>query len=911
MTPWQMLEKDEKTLDWKMWVADHFEHIGLKQVTEKYKPTIKTRRMGSGLMDMEDYDPIKGEFAHLNKWILPDDMNEPFKKFHPLIPPYLKVLEGEFLKRNLRIYVSCIDRQTQDDKLEYKNEMVTKAVIEHAIAQKDRALKAMGIQETDLANVPRENVEQATQQNEQYKSEIEAAKALATAEQKYKKYRHRFEEFGQLVMNIDYERFHMAELEREAFIETLCNDEQVWHLDMLEDNYKLEFLDNAQVFHHRSTNIKYYSEGDYLGWFEDMTIGDIVNKLGHQLKPKDFEALKEVMETFTNNTNTKLLTTQEEGWQGARYDITKPYPQGAVNVPIEQYKQGEYIRENMSHMSSSDIVSSNTRTTYSTPKMFRVMRLYFRSQRKLGWLTKKDRDGMVTYQDWIDENFKMTINPVYDNSLTKEDTKENLVYGEHIDWEWGNEWRHLIKINNNREHSYWKNSTYGFKPIYLDGERIKYQFTGKKDSPFDVYPPFEGVQYKMKQTRPVSFVNLLAPSQITYNIAMNRIPDVMFHDVGKVMVFNKNIVNPNRPGLKAGADPLDDWMDTMRSEKILDMNIDPDLLRTQGNTPLTPQILDYSRIQEGVLYMQLANLIKENAGETIGISRQRLAQAKASETATGIQAGINYSETQTEPYFHRHIVEFMPRVYERMLDAAQYYCTTKASTRAFYQTSEEGNKFLEVENMDGTAKKYQVKCTSDVKEAEIKEKLTQLFMSNNTTGATLPELAGGIIAGSPQEIHESLRKAQIEKEQAEERKYQQEMSKLKAEEEAIAAQKAEERAFQSEENRLKRESDERIATTRALSGLQSDVNLNQVPDAQDNINNAIRERQILTTQQSASDRLAFDKQKQAENTSLKREDMLIKQNNKQKELAIALANQNKNEDKALNKKIAKDQGVTK
>lgn len=43
----------------------------------------------------------------------------------------------------------------------------------------------------------------------------------------------------------------------------------------------------------------------------------------------------------------------------------------------------------------------------------------------------------------------------------------------------------------------------------------------------------------MKQIRPVSFVDLLTPSQINFNIAMNKVPDIMFQDVGLVMAYAK------------------------------------------------------------------------------------------------------------------------------------------------------------------------------------------------------------------------------------------------------------------------------------------------------------------------------------------------------------------------------------
>ena len=129
-TPWQMVELDEKSQDWKEWNADYFEWIGLTQVRKNSRRVIKNRRLASGILDMEDYMVGEtGDIAKLQNWTLPEETENSLNKFHPLIPPFLKVLDGEFLKRNLRVYVSCTDRGTEDEKLEYKKGLVDASLV--------------------------------------------------------------------------------------------------------------------------------------------------------------------------------------------------------------------------------------------------------------------------------------------------------------------------------------------------------------------------------------------------------------------------------------------------------------------------------------------------------------------------------------------------------------------------------------------------------------------------------------------------------------------------------------------------------------------------------------------------------------------------------------------------------------
>ena len=927
-TPWQMVELDDKTNDWKEWNADYFEWIGLSQVRRNSRKIIKNRRLASGILDMEDYlIPEQGTIPQLQNWTLPEEMENSLNKFHPLIPPFLKVLDGEFLKRNLKVYVSCVDRNTEDEKLEYKKNLVDQSVIKLMISQKQKALQQMGlspIEGDDLKNIPPEQQQQAEQQNQQYYSEIDAVKDLAQAQQKYKKYRHIFEQFGQHVLNKAYEKFNMSELEREAFMETLCNSKEFWHIDLGEDDFNVEFLDSANCFFHTSHNIKYCSKGDYFGWFQNVSVGDIVNMLGKKLNEDQFNNLKNVLETYNStlqNGGGISLVAHEQGWQGGYYDTSKPYPDGKVNIPMAQYWQGENIRamaeaNNFQNQSSASIASQfNIKgNMFEQPKMFRLMRLYWRSQRKIGWLVKKDESGQIVFQDWIDENFKQTVKPIYDNTVTNEKSKVTLVYGEHIDWEWVNEWRHIIKINNNIENAFWKNqNVYGFQPIYIDGDPVRFQFSGKIDNPYEVYPPIEGVEFKLKQVRPISFVDLLAPSQIDYNIARNKVPEIMFQDIGLVMAYAKSQFQNNNPGSSIEENPRESMLRTLREDKIFEYTPpDKDILMQYGNAlPVKPEILNYSRIREGLEYLQLAAAIKADASQLIGISAPRMAQSKASQTAIGVQTDINYSETQTEPYFHQHIVEFMPRVYQRILEAAQYYCTINETARVSYQTTDEENIFLEVENLDGLPRNYNIKCTSDIKESVIKEKLEKLFLENNTTDASLLELASGLTSESPSEILEILRRAQIDREKKEQQRYEAEMQEKQAEREAAAQRQKELFDHESSENQLDRESNERVAELRALGGLQSDNNINGQLDAKENIDALHNSQKIQNAQNNFNEKMNFDKQKHRDNLDLAKDQLSVKQLIEQKKLAVALANQQSKDDKKLNRKIAKDQGVIK
>jgi len=247
VSPWQMVSLEEKTNDWFKWNMDWFESIGWVQMNKEHKKVIKNRKMAAGILDPEDY--TQGSDYNELVDIVENGRKDPLQMFYPLAPPVINVLRGEFLKRDNKMQITCVDPQSISDKLEYKESLVEDIVMQNAIQLKQQALERLGILESN------------PQTKDQYSSELENVKKLQEANKKFKSYKHRMEEWGQHILNVDSERFNMEELELEAFTESLCNSKEFWHIDLLEDDYKIEFLDNSHCFWHKSHNVKYISDG--------------------------------------------------------------------------------------------------------------------------------------------------------------------------------------------------------------------------------------------------------------------------------------------------------------------------------------------------------------------------------------------------------------------------------------------------------------------------------------------------------------------------------------------------------------------------------------------------------------------------------------------------------------------------
>lgn len=464
-------------------------------------------------------------------------------------------------------------------------------------------------------------------------------------------------------------------------------------------------------------------------------------------------------------------------------------------------------------------------------------------------------------------------------------------------------------------HPFWQtyydlNPDTHFEPIILDGQRVKFQFKGN-NNPFECYPPVEGCEFRTNPTsRPISFVDMIKPGQISYNIAKNRANRTMIDDLGIMLAINKGVIARNNPGKMSKGDPLDEFYNKMYNDKMIEFNVDRELIKELGNVGLqAPQVVNASSINEAIAYHNLAEMIKANTFELVGITRQRLGQQKASETATGIQGAINYSESQTEIYFNQFSNELMPRVYQRMIEAAQYYTTINKNSKIYYMNSNNENILFEVENLEGLLRDYNVLASSTVSQRVLKEKLTQLFLSDNTINATALERAQVLTSDSVNEIMENLRLAQISLDQKEEMAHEREMEKQKAAEEAMMKQMQMEHKNLMELQDSKNQSAERAAAVRAMSGIQTDVNANQTPDAYENVQNLLKGRELDNKIEDTSFKNKFSVKSHNDKIQLEKDKLIAKSASDDKKLAIAIANKNVSSDNKIDTAIAKKKNL--
>jgi hypothetical protein len=301
--------------------------------------------------------------------------------------------------------------------------------------------------------------------------------------------------------------------------------------------------------------------------------------------------------------------------------------------------------------------------------------------------------------------------------------------------------------------------------------------------------------------------------------------------------------------------------------------------------------------------IQLANHFKQQAYEVIGVSPQRMGQQIAQMTATGVEQATAASYAQTETYFMQHCDYLMPRVHQMRTDLAQYYHSTKPSTRLTYITEADEKVTFQVDGTDLLMRDLNIFCSTTANHRAVLEQLKQMAMQNNTTGASVYDLGKIVQSESISELNTVLK---MSEKRLQDQKQQEMQQQQQMQQEQLASQEKQKQmeidAAAARDDKMIQK-DITVAEIRAAGyGSMADVNQNQESDFKDAM------KEIRETEQYR-DQTNIQRQKQSDNMVMHSQKMSIEQQKLQaqqdianKQLEIARVNKNKYDSKSSDKK---------
>jgi hypothetical protein len=744
-----------------------------------------------------------------------------------------------------------------------------------------------------------------SEQELQEATDPEALKQLPKIEAFFKKdYKSLVEQWASHQMSNDEERFKMQELEERAFRDMLITDRECWHFHMMEDDYELELWNPLLTFYHKSPDVRYISQGNWVGRIDLMSVADVIDKYGWMMNQEQMEALEAI---YPIRSAGYIIPGMQN--DGSYYDATKSH-EWNTHMPSLGYRQFMSLYDSkffgqgdIIHMILSD---SEDFADFGQNYLLRVSTIYWKSQRKVGHLTKINEDGTII-QDIVSENYKVTDKPQYNTAIYKQKSKDNLVYGEHIDWIWVNEVWGGVKIGPNRPAFWGMNNMGGINPIYIGMNggkpgRSPFQFKGDQTL-YGCKLPVEGCVFGDRNTRSISLVDLMKPYQIGYNIVNNQIADILVDELGTVIMLDQNALPRHSLGEDWGKNNLAKAYVAMKNFQMLPL--DTSITNTENALNFQHyQVLNLEQTQRLMSRIQLANYFKQQAFEVIGLNPQRMGQQIAQQqTATGVEQAMNASYAQTEQYFIQHSDNLMPRVHQMRTDLAQYYNSIKPSLRLQYITTADEKVNFQINGTDLLLRDINVYCTTRTNTRSIMEQLKQLAIQNNTTGASIYDLGNIIKSESIAELTGVLKSSEEKIKAQKDQEMQQQQQMQQEQLQSMEKQKQMDLQFKAEQADLDRQKDITVAEIRSAGyGAQVDINKNEQSDYLDAMER-IQDEQRYNDQMNLKREVELTKKDQTvQKLNVEREKLQTQKEIADKQLQIARENKNKYDSKESLKK---------
>ena len=566
------------------------------------------------------------------------------------------------------------------------------------------------------------------------------------------------EKWGNHVLEAVKMNFNMKEVSEDCFRDMLISGREYYHI--YEDNSKLGFgienLNPKNVWVLTSPDRKYVKDAYAAGTIHVMELSEILDRFP-ALSKDEINHLK-----LQSKQANAILSPRESnygknisGWDSIKYDTYNPL------IERERAMVESQLQDNNNDIGDWFGLSSNIGTF---GYKYVVTQAYWKSKKKIGKVTFLD-DHNQEQTALVDENYKDMPNQIGKVEST-----------------WINQWYKGYRIGSD---------VYNVEEYHL----------------LD-YCPILGVLFEIKNVETAkSFIDLIKPYQIIFNVAMNQLWNLMEKEKGKVQIMSLRHIPTPKDG--DGQDAIQVWEEDIKSRGTVFVDDSPE--NTKGASSFNQfTAIDLTRTQEIQSRYELCIQIKNLAWELVGTSKERLGSSAASSTATAVNQSVSASYSQTEPYFAQH--EYvLNNVYQAALDASQYIETQKPQSTISYINTQGEEGFISVNSEDIKLKDLQVFVTSRKKDQQIFQQLQALAQPMLQNGATPYEISVMYTTDSLRQLRKVMKDQKDKAEAAMQQKQQMEADAQQAQQQQFEysaqveqQERADQRAFEHGENELNR-----------------------------------------------------------------------------------------------------------
>ncbi len=566
--PAQKKSYSDKTLEWMKRCVDYAQDIAIYNNNTGVRESMYNKQvnynMYNDILDEQEIRKIVNPFG-LTGANFPAKMQN-----YPICNPKIDLLAGEEPSRKFDWMVKV----TNMDAIMDKQQMI-----------KDRLMEWM-IQQAQMAAATGQKVDEKKMQEELAKLEkwrnFEAQDVREMRASQILKYLYREQE-----MRVMFHR---------GMYDVLIASEELYCTDIVAKEPVVRRVNPLNLFTIRQGESPYIEDSDIIIEYGYYPIGEVIDRYYEYLKPSEIDDLE----------------------QGHLWNKGISVVNYSANSPI--------LLSEMTEMDSDTgaLIEVNTKAmkyfggAYDTAGNIRIVRIVWKSLRKLGKLKYYDQDG-DEQETVVDENYT-----------------PDKARGEEITWFWVNEWWEGTKIGND---------TY----VKMGPRPVQFRSINNLSKCSSGYV---GLSYNVNNSKAKSLMDRLLPFQYLYNTFMYRTELAFAKSMGKIGRLDLARV-PDNWG-------IDKWiyyaqvMGWAVEDSFKEGNKGVATGKLAGNMQPQTAIMDMEMgqyIQQHILMLQY---IEKQMGVIAGISPQREASIDNRETLGGVEHSITQSSYITEHWFLLH-----------------------------------------------------------------------------------------------------------------------------------------------------------------------------------------------------------------------------------------------------------------
>jgi hypothetical protein len=490
-------------------------------------------------------------------------------------------------------------------------------------------------------------------------SEEEAKEKLKYLE-KFHKYEFQDlrERLANQILSYLYNKNNLKEVFSKAFEDLLIAGEEILCVEVIGGEPTLRRVDPLSLFTVRSGDSPFIEDSDIIVEERYMSPGQIVDRYYDKLSASDIKKIEEYMTEGDLDMKYNYINIDDES--------PNIIVNGEIDVEDFIFNRGAYM----------DLYGN-----------IRVVKVVWRSYKKVGKLKRTDEDGIEYYE---------YVNEFYEKSE-----------GEEIEWFWVTEWWEGIKIGKDIY------INIGPRPVqYRDIDNIGRSYSG-----------YFGIVNNVGNMRAISLMDRMKPYQYLYNVFMYRTELAFAKAKGRIGKLNLAKV-PD------GMEP-EEWM---YYAEILGWALEDPFKEAKkgaatgklaGTMNESAPVIDLelgNYIQQHILIL---NYIEEQLGSISGVTRQRQGQIENRETLGGVERSVVQSSHITEKYYqlHNHVKR---KALTALIETARTVWKDGTKKKLQYIADDFTTDILNIEDENFSLASYGVFLQDSSKEYEIINTIKQL-----------------------------------------------------------------------------------------------------------------------------------------------------------------------------------------